>query len=291
MIEKLEKIKEIIQELIDQIQNFEPPQQSEFNALKSLLYSNSWPQAVFQVQIADENSEKDKDERAESIVETLLPSLVGKKFLDFGCGEGHIANYASKSADLSVGYDIVKNQKSRFCWESEGDKVLLTTDIEKARAKGLFDLILLYDVLDHAQESTPQEILNLARSMLADDGKIYLRTHPWTSRHGGHAYRKINKAFVHLVFTEDELLQLGIELECNLKVKAPVSTCKSWLKESGLKNSIDPELDRQEVETFFKDNSIVRKRILQAFGKEEWKSECPEWQMSQCFWDYVLEKE
>jgi hypothetical protein len=50
-------------------------------------------------------------------------------------------------------------------------------------------------------------------------------------------------------------------------------------------------LDRQEVEDFFKENPLVRKRILKAFGKEEWKDDCPAWQMSQCFWDYVLEKE
>lgn len=263
----------------------------EFEDLKKLLESEDWPRAVFQVQIADENSEKDKDERAEGIADILLPPLEGKKFLDFGCGEGHVVNHASKSADFSVGYDIVKSPRSRFEWEVEGEKTLLTTDIEKVRAKGPFDVILLYDVLDHVKESTPQDILAVAKSLLADGGKMYVRMHPWTSRHGGHAYRKINKAFVHLVFTEEELSHLGVELEHNLKIKTPVATYGSWLEGSGLKNSAEPELDQQDVESFFKDNPVVRKRVLRTFGKEEWKDECPAWQMSQCFWDYVLEKE
>lgn len=263
----------------------------EFEDLKKLLESENWPRAVFQVQIADENSEKDKDERAEGICDILLPPLEGKKFLDFGCGEGHVVDYASKFADFSVGYDIVRSPRSRFEWENEASKTLLTTYSETAKRKGPYDIILLYDVLDHAQGSTPQEILSFAKSMLADGGKIYVRTHPWTSRHGGHAYRKTNKAFVHLVFTEEELASMGLELEHNLKIRAPIAIYNSWLEGSGLKNSIEPELDHQDVESFFRENSLVRKRILKAFEKDEWKDECPVWQMSQCFWDYVLEKE
>ena len=267
----------------------------EFDDLKKLLNSDDWPRAVFQVQIADENSEKDKDDRAEGIADILLPPLNSKRFLDFGCGEGHVANYAAKFADFSVGYDIVKSPRSRFDWESECDNSLFTTDIEKARAKGPFDIILLYDVLDHAQESTTKEILALAKSMLADNGKIYVRTHPWTSRHGGHAYRKINKAFVHLVFTEEELKSMGVEPEHNFKIMAPLSTYNSWINDSGLKNSDKPELDQQEVELFFRDNPVVNKRIMKLFGAKEWGEGVPPgkpvWQMSQCFCDYVLEKE
>jgi len=290
MREKLEEIKKAIQELIDQIPNSEPLQE-EFETLKSLLHSDEWPQAVFQVQIADENSEKDKDERAEGIADILLPPLEGKKFLDLGCGEGHVANHASKVASVSVGYDIVKNPKSRFSWEQENEKLILTTDLEKVRANAPYDVILIYDVMDHVQESTPQEVLSIAKSVLADGGKIYMRMHPWASRHGGHAYRKLNKAFVHLVFNDEELRSLGVELDHNLKIIFPLSKYESWLAGSGLKKSSEHELDRQEVEDFFKENPLVRKRILKAFGNEEWKDDCPAWQMSQCFWDYVLEKE
>lgn len=263
----------------------------EFKTLKKLLESSEWPQAVSELQLADENSESDKDERAENIIDIVLPSLKGKKFLDFGCGEGHVANEAAKSSAFSVGYDIVKNPRSRFEWENEGEKILLTTDLEKVKSRGPFDVILLYDVMDHVQYSTPEEILKIVHSILADDGRVYMRVHPWTSRHGGHTYRKMNKAFVHLIFTEEELASLGVELEYNLRIKTPIAAYRSWLKDSGLKNSIEPELDQQAVEPFFGANSTIRKRILRSIGDGEWRDDCPVWQMSQCFWDYVLERE
>lgn len=264
--------------------------ENEFETLKRLLSSDDWPQAIFDVQIADENSEKDKDERAEGIIDIILPPLEGKKFLDFGCGEGHVANCASKFAITSVGYDIVRNKKSRFSWEENTSNLLLTNDFESVKIVGPYDVILIYDVMDHSQDSNPRKILSMAASVLADGGKIYMRTHPWTSRHGGHAYRKINKAFVHLVFTEEELKSIGVDLEHNLKILSPLATYDSWLEGSGLKKFEDPEIDQQDVEPFFSQNPIVRKRILQTFGKDEWTNECPVWQMSQCFWDYVLEK-
>lgn len=267
---------------------------NEFNVLSELLRSKEWPQAVYDAQIADEKSEKDKDERAEGIVDILLPPLEGKKFLDFGCGEGHVANYVGRFADVSVGYDISKNSRSRFDWEID-EGMLLTTELEKVRSKAPYDIILIYDVLDHVRDSTPQELLSVAKSLLSDGGKIYLRTHPWTSRHGGHVYRKINKAFVHLVFTDSELKLMGINIEPNLKVTYPLHTYESWIAESGLVNSVPPEVDQQEVETFFRDNKVVRERIMKFMEVKEWGEGIPpgrpEWQMSQCFWDYVLEKE
>lgn len=268
---------------------------NEFNVLSELLHSEEWPQAVYDAQIANENSEKDKDERAEGIVDILMPPLEGKKFLDFGCGEGHIANYVGRFAEVSVGYDISKNSRSRFDWEIDDGKRLLTTDFKKVESKAPYDVILIYDVLDHAKEFTPQEILSCAKSLLSDGGKIYLRTHPWTSRHGGHAYRKINKAFVHLVFTEGELKSMGIDVEPNLKVTYPLHTYESWISESGLVNSVPPEVDQQEVETFFRDKNVVRERIMKFMEVKEWGEGTPpgrpEWQMSQCFWDFILEKE
>ena len=263
--------------------------EDEFSSLKSLLESSEWPCAVPDLQIADENSETDKDDRAEGIVDILLPPLAGKKFLDFGCGEGHVANYVSKFAEISVGYDLTKPSKSRFSWEEENEKLILTTDFKAVKKKSPYDLVLIYDVLDHAQNSSPVEILTDAKSVLADDGKIFLRTHPWSSRHGGHAYRKINKAFVHLVFSEDELLSMGLNLETNLKVLAPQGTYKDWINDSGLKFFHEPEPELQDIEAFFKNNSLVKGRILKKFNIDSWGG-CPDWQMSQCFWDYVLEK-
>ena len=265
--------------------------QNDFEMLKNLLNSDEWPHAVFQVQIAEENSEKDKEERAEGIADILLPNFNGKKFLDFGCGEGHVVKHAASNATLSVGYDIERSTKSQLAWEDKKENLLLTTNFETVRSEGPYDIILIYDVLDHAKDESMSEILARAKSVLSEDGSIYLRCHPWCGRHGGHAYRKINKAFVHLVLTEDELKEVGLDLEPTQKIFFPLATYSKAIEEARLVNSQEPEVDAQEVEPFLSENPIVKGRILKAFGIEEWRKDGkPNIQMSQCFVDYVLKK-
>ena len=275
------------QEKLNAIENLKKEEataeNSDFEKLKNLLDSEDWPEAVLEFQIADDTSEEDKTDRAEGIVDILIEeSLENKKFLDFGCGEGHAAKYASEDSSISVGYDIEK--QGSLEWEND-EKFLLTTDFEKVKAKGPFDVILIYDVLDHAKN--PVEVLNQAKSVLANNGTIFLRCHPWSSRHGGHAYRKINKAFVHLVFSEEELKNLGIDNGHNNKVLFPIATYARYFKEAGLSVK-HPDIEEQEVEPFFKNNELVRKRILTAFDRDNWEQGCPSFQMSQCFLDYVI---
>jgi len=296
MKQKLLRIRELIDDLISEVEIGEGSRKKtdfkeseEFKVLKSLLDLTDWPEAVFGAQIADENSESDKAERAEGVSDMLLPPFSGKKFLDFGCGEGHVAKYVSREAAISIGYDIVRNKLSQFDWENKDGSFLLTTDFEKVVSEGPYDIVMIYDVLDHSSED-PSEVLLKAKSVLAEDGKIYMRCHPWTGRHGGHAYRKINKAFVHLVLEEDELEEMGVSLEHNGKVLFPISTYNKAIEEAGLARESEPEVDTQEVESFFKDNSLVKARILKAFGLNEWTAERPVFQMSQCFLDYVLKK-
>lgn len=263
-------------------------EQNDFLELKKLLESDDWPEAVYPIQIADENSESDKEERAESIAELMLPKLDGVKFLDFGCGEGHVANFVSEFATLSVGYEIKPPQKSVFSWEDKKEKMLLTTDFEKVNSEGPYDVILMYDVIDHIREETQVEALARAKRVLAGGGKIYARCHPWSGRHGGHNYRIINKAFVHLVFTEEELAELGSKSEYQHKFVRPLAAYEDMIKSAGLTIESGPEIDRQEVEIFFEQNPIIKNRIIRSMNADSWTKDCPLFQMSQCFVDYVL---
>lgn len=266
-----------------------PDLPDDFPLLKALLESVDWPEAVFAAQIADEASERDKAERGEAIAEIMLPPYAGKKFLDFGCGEGHVARHVSKEASLSVGYDINKPSESAAAWEERQGSLLLTTDFERVRLEGPYDLVLLYDVVDHC-ECDPAELLKSVESVLAPEGKAIMRCHPWCGRHGGHIYRKINRAFVHLVFSEDELRELGVEPEHNNKVLKPLVSYTRAIEASGLKKEGEAEIDSQEVEDFFRSTPLVRDRILSNWGVDEWKQDPPQFQMSQCFLDYVLKK-
>jgi len=265
---------------------------NDFETLKDLLNSNEWPDAVPEFQMVDQNSEEEKMDRAEGIIDILVQeNLPEKKFLDFGCGEGHMAKYASKECSVSVGYDIIKPEKSKFNWENKEEKFLLTTDFQKVKEEGPYDIIMIYDVIDHA-EGEPEEILLKAKSVLKDDGKIYLRTHPWCGRHGSHLYRQINKAFVHLVFTEDELDRLGYKLEeKNIKVLYPMADYGDIIKKSGLKPN-EPDVENNSVEDFFKDNDEISNRLKKVISNNRTKGVVvfPEHQMKQCFHDYILTK-
>ena len=247
----------------------------EFEYLKNLLKSDNWPEAVLSFQIADEKSETDKSERAEGIVDILLPDLKDIKFLDFGCGEGHVAKYCSEISTLSVGYDIVTPPSSFFKWEEADDKLFLTTNFEKVKEQGPYDVILLYDVLDHCKTSVTTchdsmvEVLSRVKSVLSPEGKVYLRCHPWCSRHGGHLYRKLNKAYVHLIFSEEELNSLGLDIDFTHRVLFPLMTYNKAIEYAGLITT--PEsIDRQDLEDFFSKDLIINKRLISIFGVNAW---------------------
>lgn len=305
MIKELEKAREIIDSAILTLEKDDGDvnkmiseaihvlqSNEEFSVIKQLLASEEWPNAVFEFQIADENSEDDNKERAEGIAGIILPSLNHKKFLDFGCGKGHVAKYKANEAAISVGYDKEKNPNSQLEWEDKKENFLLTTDFEKVKTEGPYDIILIYDVLDHAKEESMKQVLERAKSVISDEGTIYLRCHPWCGRHGGHAYRKINKAFAHLVFTEDELEKMGLVLEPNQKIFFPLATYLKAIEDAGLVKINEEEIDFQDVEPFFSNNPVVKKRLLKLYGIKEWRdSGTPSFQMSQCFVDYVLKKQ
>jgi len=300
MRHKLELIRKLVDEVLESFDDSDSvggedrpastfSESSEFEYLKNLLCSEEWPEAVFPAQIADENSESDKKERAEGICAIMLPSLLGKKFLDFGCGEGHVAKSTSKEAMLSVGYDLVVREGSKSLLE-EDEKFILTSDFARVQELGPYDVVLLYDVIDHCVSESQSEMLKKVASLLRDDGRIYMRCHPWCGRHGAHLYRKLNKAFVHLVLSEEELRSMGLESGGVIKTFAPLNDYNKSIELSGLKQESEPEIDIQEVEKFFKENDMVRERILKKWGISEWGGSPPDFQMSQCFVDYVLKK-
>ena len=266
----------------------------EFDYLKNLLESENWPEAVLSFQIADEKSEADKSDRAEGIADVLLPDLQGVKFLDFGCGEGHISRYCAEKSSLSVGYDIVNPTGSLFKWDELDNNLLLTTNFEKVKEQGPYDVILLYDVLDHCKTSNAShhdsiiEVLSQVKSVLSPEGKIYLRFHPWCSRHGGHLYRKLNKAYIHLIFSEQELNSLGLEVDFTHKVLFPLLTYNKAIKSTNL-NIISTDIDKQYLESFFSTDPVIKKRLISIFGLKSWGDKgAPEFQTSQCFVDYIL---
>lgn len=257
-----------------------------FEALKKALDSEKWPEAVNPNLICDPDNENDKLERGRGIVELMIePDLKGLKVLDLGCGEGHVAHVAAEYEPLiSVGYDIEENSK----WESlKREGLLLTTNFNEVLSQGPFNVIVIFDVLDHLKNENPIDFLKKAKDALAPDGQIYMRCHPFTSKHATHLYHHLNKSYIHLVFTPDELNKLIPERkyeEDSIGVTTPLATYDKFIDNAGLTKVHRREIT-SKVDPFFKIPKIAE-RIMATVKTKQF----PEFQLGMDFIDYVLKK-
>ena len=241
--------------------------ENSFSAIKELIDDNSWPAAVAQEQICD--SPTKEEDRAKTIVDLVLAEYFkGLKFLDFGCGKGHVpAIVAQNEASFSVGYDIRPEwNNSPAEWRLNPPKnFMLSTDFNEVMQHGPYDVILAYDVLDHCSPD-PFAALEQIRQASGGQSKIYIRNHPWCSRHGGHLYLQKNKAFLHLAFDEVELERIrGLCCMETNHVFEPLPTYRDWFSKAGFEIKTEvPETT--EVENFFLTNTLVRKRLKEHWG-------------------------
>lgn len=257
-----------------------------FEKVKEAFNSDKWPEAVNPNLICDPTSDTDKIERGRGIIELMIEEdLKDLNVLDYGCGEGHCAHLAAdyKTAN-SVGFDITENDS----WKTlQKEGVTLTTSFEQVKENGPYDIIILFDVIDHIKGENPIAMLKKAKSLLKEEGKIYMRCHPFMSRHATHLYHTVNKAFAHLVFTPEELKQLAPNVpyfEENIGVKFPLKTYHDYISQAGLR-SINRRDITEKVEPFFKIPKIAE-RIMKNTEFDQF----PEFQMKLQFIDFVLRK-
>lgn len=157
-----------------------------------LLISEFWPRAIYEGSIV--NDEETRQRRANAIVQTFVNLDKNKKFLDYGCGDSGCAEAASYICKFSIGYDIgiIKNATATREW----------VDVIKHAP---YDVILLYDTLDHIKIEELDDALLSIKSVSDENTVIRVKCHPWTSAHGGHLYYKHNKAFAHLFLESEEI--------------------------------------------------------------------------------------
>jgi 2-polyprenyl-3-methyl-5-hydroxy-6-metoxy-1,4-benzoquinol methylase len=235
----------------------------EFHYLKELVRSSAWPEAIDPGELCTPDSEDDKNERAATILSNIV-RLEKLSFLDFGCGEGHVAHQAAQIAMKVVGFEFTAQER----WGRWArDNVYFTTNLNDLNQHGPFDVILLYDVLDHIDN--PVEILKLVKSLRRINGPIYIHCHPWASRHATHLYHQINKAFLHVIFSEQELLKLGYKGKKTAKLLHSMGTYRKWFADAGLQVKTESP-NRRPVEDIFLRDPTLQKRM-----KAHWPDNLP----------------
>jgi 2-polyprenyl-3-methyl-5-hydroxy-6-metoxy-1,4-benzoquinol methylase len=255
----------------------------DFTETRMLIQKEEWPVAVPEESICGED-EQQKLNRAYQLVEAFLTTdLNDKKFLDFGCGEGHVPYVIASSLPITCcGYDVKNQWQGRFP-EEEKNNLILTTNWDEIAKQGPFDVILVMDVLDHCKDflKTLQKIKSVKTPQY---GKIYLRLHPWTSRHGTHLYKDLNKAYLHVIFKEDELYKMGLKGMITTKITNPLEFYHENIKEAGL-TILKEEIIKKPVDMFFIQHEEIERRIKRNWPKRE---DFPEEILEIEFVDYVL---
>jgi len=209
-----------------------------------------WPEAVPSRLIIPENgSDAEKRFRALQVVGMLDRNFSGTYCLDLGCGTGHVAAEMAEKATKVVGYDIKQYEH----WKNIST-VEFTT--EKEQLQPGFHFILCYDVLDHLVMEQPADFFSWAGQLLSPGGTMMVRVHPWTSRHGSHSYETVNKAYIHLALTDEELAASGISVDCTQRFVRPLAAYESIFRRAELQ-IVDKRTIATDVEPFF-DNIIDR---------------------------------
>lgn len=210
----------------------------QFDAYESIIEhaidNLDWPLAVKPEMIVQ--TEDDKSRRAENIIAVFAETLKGKSVLDYGCGEGHLIT-AATDAKFALGYDTAATSTIKQ----------FTMDRNEVARHAPYDVIFLYDVLDHA--SDPVELLRHVASLIHKDSAVYVRCHPWCARHGGRLFKSINKAYFHY-FLPDHLCTLLSSDYPVQKVIHPLGTYGKWFAEAGLKIHLEEPI-QTTPEPFF----------------------------------------
>lgn len=229
--------------------------------LQEKLNSKEWTQAADPGSLCGD-SERDRRIRASAIYTMFVASRLkkeGKRFLDYGCGEGYVVQRAQKLGDFAVGYDIEKQGWDKF------DDLNLTTDLSIVLENSPYDVVLLYDVLDHVIDRDPVEILEEVKSLLTPQGMVVVRFHPWSCKHGTHLW-KLNKTFAHLVFTDEELEKMGYTNMLTNKVKHPREVYPKWIRDAGFKVTWQ-NITYEQAGPIFENNPPLKARMLRNFDR------------------------
>jgi len=126
-------------------------------------------------------------------IEQELPIIPGMKIMDIGCGDGGVLIPLLEKGCICTGIELdemksgfAKNFLAEFIVTGKAEVINQNIYEEKALEKyaGLFDLILLKDVIEHIPGQ--EKFIPYLRKFLKPGGYVYFGFPPWYMPHGGH---------------------------------------------------------------------------------------------------------
>lgn len=270
-----------------------PPNYDFSDLVIDKLKESNWPVAVDPLLIAMDTDD-DKRVRAELIIDLVISEpLAGKKLLDFGCGNGYVPEVAAQAGYnnvndtsvnpvVAVGYDLVSDPD----WNNH-TAAILTTDKSEMEFHAPYDVIVVYDVLDHVMDGSQVDILKYLGGMLSPTGRIIVRFHPWCSKNGTHMYKSFNKAFAQFFLSDEAIKRYGFTQLPTVKILHPRWEYNKWIKAAGLRTHWQEIFSEPIDESFLHGE---RASILLSPYENSMGGRFPTESLSSQFWDFILVK-
>ena len=231
------------------------------STLLAIAKNDLWPHAINPQNIITEG-EGAKIARAATILSDLVRLQPDKKFLDYGCGQGHVPAEAARRGNHATGYDPTPQK-----WEQYTNKINLTNDLDMVHQNAPYDIILCYDVLDYMPDGQVQVLQNI-HDLLAPDGYAYIHCHPYTSAHGAGLYTTLNLAYAHLVLEPEDIRSLGGNIGDSARIIKPIDSYQKWIQEAGFRVNREV-IHRTTPPAMFNDPGIVDFLINRLYGPND----------------------
>ncbi len=180
--------------------------------IKDLVFSDKWPNAVDPSHIVVTSAAK--KQRAQDIINYfVVVNIDNKRLLDYGCDQGYCVIAAKNKKCVAYGYDPTLPSNDS----------IITSNKSYIFSHSPYDIIMLYDTLDHIGPDQLDENIKFIKTLTHNGTTIYIRTHPYTSRHGGHSYLTHNKAFIHLFMDQQTMKDRKVHCDNDLRVIDPLT--------------------------------------------------------------------
>ena len=159
--------------------------------------------------------EYDKDNALDILLNSFskrfLKEINNRVILDFGCGAGwQSLSLALNGAKSVTGIDSNSKQLNKAIELAQKYKVRQKIEFKKATDKtdvSKFDIIISQNSFEHFQN--PEAILKMMKTLLKENGKIYITFGPpWFAPYGSHMQFFTKMPWINLLFSEKTVMKV-----------------------------------------------------------------------------------